>query len=112
MSNKKSTYKLIFLDRDGVINQNETGYIKRVEEWIPIPNSLEAIAKAYKNGYKFAVATNQSGIARKYYSLADLSKMHKKMNMLLENLGGKFEYIAYCPHLPELRYPVESLSLD
>ena len=84
MDNKKSTYKLIILDRDGVINQNETGYIKRAEEWIPIPNSLEAIAKAYKNGYKFAVATNQSGIARKYYSLADLSQMHKKMNMLLE----------------------------
>jgi D-glycero-D-manno-heptose 1,7-bisphosphate phosphatase len=101
----KSKYKLIILDRDGVINQNKTGYVKTVDEWIPIPNSLEAIAKAYKHGYKFAVATNQSGIARKYYTFDDLTQMHNKMNKLLSGLGAKFEYIAYCPHLPELKCP-------
>ena len=102
---KNSKYKLIILDRDGVINQNKNGYVKTVNEWIPIPNSIEAIAKAYKNGYKFAVATNQSGIARKYYTLNDLTQMHNKMNMLLKNMKAKFEYIAYCPHLPELKCP-------
>ena len=101
----KLKYELIILDRDGVINQNTTGYVKSVEEWTPEKNSLEAIAKAYKYGYKFAVATNQSGIARKYYTLEDLTQMHDKMNKMLSDLGAKFEYIAYCPHLPELKCP-------
>ena len=93
--------KLVILDRDGVINQNVRGYIKSAHEWIPLPGSLEAIAKFYKQGIRFAVATNQSGIARKYYKLTDLHQMHQKMNNLLENLGAKFEYIAFCQHHPD-----------
>ena len=93
--------KLVILDRDGVINQNSRGYIKSADEWVPIPGSLEAIAKFYKQGIKFAVATNQSGIARKYYSLKDLNQMHQKMSTLLANLGAKFEYIAFCQHHPD-----------
>ena len=96
-------YDLIILDRDGVINQNAIGYVKSVDEWIPIPGSLEIIAKAYKLGYKFAVATNQSGIAKKYYALDDLKQMHLKMNTLLNNLGAKFEHISYCSHHPDLK---------
>ena len=101
----KLKYELIILDRDGVINHNITGYVKNVDDWIPEEGSLEAIAKAYKQGYRFAVATNQSGIARKYYTLEDLTQMHDKMNKMLAALGAKFEYIAYCPHLPELKCP-------
>ena len=59
------------------------------------------MAKAYKNGTMFAVATNQSGIARGLYTHEDMRKMHAKMNKLLADLGAKFEYIAYCDHLPE-----------
>ena len=97
----KSKIKLLILDRDGVINQDSMGYIKSVDEWFPIEGSLEAVAKAYKLGKKFAVATNQSGIARGLYSHKDMQQMHEKMNSILQGFGGYFEYIAYCDHHPD-----------
>jgi D-glycero-D-manno-heptose 1,7-bisphosphate phosphatase len=92
--------KLIILDRDGVINQDSDDFIKTVDEFIPLPGSLEAIAKLKQAGYTIAVATNQSGIARGYYTLETLQKMHDKLASLLAELGGSVDYIAYCPHAP------------
>ena len=54
--------KIIILDRDGVINQESDVYVKSADEWIPIPGSLEAIARLSKAGYRIYVATNQAGI--------------------------------------------------
>ena len=71
--------KLVILDRDGVINKDSPNYIKSPEEWKAIPGSLEAIAKLKKHGYKVAIATNQSGIARGHFTLETLEKIHKKM---------------------------------
>ncbi len=65
--------KLLILDRDGVINHDSDAYIKSVEEWIPLPGSIEAIAQLSRAGWTVAVATNQSGIARGYYDLATTS---------------------------------------
>jgi D-glycero-D-manno-heptose 1,7-bisphosphate phosphatase len=56
--------KLVILDRDGVINFDSDQYIKSPSEWRPIPGSIEAIARLYQNGFRVAVATNQSGIGR------------------------------------------------
>ncbi|MFM7049107.1 MAG: D-glycero-beta-D-manno-heptose-1,7-bisphosphate 7-phosphatase, partial [Polynucleobacter sp.] len=47
--------KLIILDRDGVINQDRDDYVKSCEEWIPIPNSLEAIALLSQAGYTLTI---------------------------------------------------------
>lgn len=93
--------KLIILDRDGVINQDSDNFIKSPDEFIPLPGSLEAITKLKKAGYTVAVATNQSGIARKLYSLETLHQMHDKLANLLTELGGQVDYIAYCPHGPD-----------
>ena len=93
--------KLIVLDRDGVINYDSDDYIKSVEEWIPLPGSLEAITRLNRAGYTVAVATNQSGIARGYYDLDALQAMHSKMRTSLEELGGELGMIAYCPHGPD-----------
>ena len=54
--------KLLILDRDGVINYDSDAYIKSVEEWIPLPGSIEAIAQLSKAGWTVAVATNQSAL--------------------------------------------------
>lgn len=91
--------KLIILDRDGVINEDSDNFIKSPEEWIPIPGSLEAIAKLKQADYTVAIATNQSGIARGYYDLDTLKAMHEKMAGLLAALNASVEYIAFCPHL-------------
>ena len=92
---------LIILDRDGVINQDSDAYIKSPEEWIPIPGSLEAIAKLNRAGYTVAVATNQSGLSRGYFDLKALSAMHRKMELLLSEHGGQIDAIFYCPHGPK-----------
>ncbi len=93
--------QLIILDRDGVINQDSDAYVKSIDEWIPIPGSAKAIADLCKAGFKVAVATNQSGLARKYFSQADLDAMHEKMTILVEAEGGQFAHIAWCPHGPD-----------
>lgn len=89
------------LDRDGVINKNSLSYIKSPEEWNPIPGSLEAIAKLNKAGYKVVVVSNQSGIARGYFTEATLQLMHEKMRRELAKLGGFIDEIYYCPHHPD-----------
>lgn len=93
--------KLIILDRDGVINHDSLEYIKTPDEWIPIPGSLDAIARLHQHGYTIAVATNQSGIARGYYSLETLNKIHSKMLTLVKQAGGEIAHIEFCPHLPD-----------
>jgi D-glycero-D-manno-heptose 1,7-bisphosphate phosphatase len=93
--------KLIVLDRDGVINYDSDDYVKSVDEWIPLPGSIEALAKLTKAGFKIAIATNQSGISRGYFSVKTLDAMHQKMMVLANEAGAKIDHIAYCPHGPD-----------
>ncbi|MCW2268897.1 D-glycero-beta-D-manno-heptose-1,7-bisphosphate 7-phosphatase [compost metagenome] len=93
--------KLLILDRDGVINQDSDAYIKSLDEWIPIPGSIEAIAQLSKAGWTVAVATNQSGIARGYYPLATLDAMHARLRALVAEQGGEVGLIIHCPHGPD-----------
>lgn len=93
--------KLIILDRDGVINHDSDDYIKSPKEWLPIGGSIEAIAKLKQNGYFVAVATNQSGIGRGYYTEATMELMHEKLANLLKPLDAEIDLILHCPHTPE-----------
>ncbi len=93
--------KLVILDRDGVINEDSDNYIKSPEEWMPIPGSLEAMARLNHYGYKIAVATNQSGLARGLFTIDDLNAIHQKMRTLLDRVGGHFEGVFFCPHGPD-----------
>ncbi len=93
--------KLVILDRDGVINQDSDNYIKTVDEWIPLPGSIAAIARLNRAGYSVVVATNQSGIGRGLFDLDDLEAMHEKLSGLLAQQGAELAGIFYCPHTPE-----------
>jgi len=93
--------RLVILDRDGVINEDSDDFIKSPDEWIPIPGSLEAIAKLNHFGFKVAIATNQSGLARGLFSIDQLNAIHQKLYNELERLGGQVELIAFCPHGPD-----------
>lgn len=93
--------KLIILDRDGVINFDSDHYIKSPDEWLPIPGSLEAIARLKQLGYNIAIATNQSGIARGLYTEATLQNIHAKMQAALNKLDAEIDFITYCPHHPK-----------
>ncbi len=93
--------KLVILDRDGVINEDSDDYIKSPEEWVPIPHSIEAMARLYREGYHLVVATNQSGVARGLFDLNMLSKIHNKMLEAVRAAGGQIEAIVFCPHGPD-----------
>ncbi|WP_299182288.1 D-glycero-beta-D-manno-heptose 1,7-bisphosphate 7-phosphatase [uncultured Neptuniibacter sp.] len=99
--NQIDPYKLIILDRDGVINQDSDAYVKTLDEWIPIPGSIKAIADLYKAGYTICIATNQSGLAREYFTLETLNEMHTELINLVEKAGGKIHSIEFCPHGPD-----------
>jgi D-glycero-D-manno-heptose 1,7-bisphosphate phosphatase len=93
-----STRKLVILDRDGVINLDSDAFIKSPDEWIPIPGSLEAIARLNQAGYRIAVATNQSGIGRGLFDMVALNAMHTKMYRLAAAVGGRIDAVFFCPH--------------
>ena len=95
-----SPKKIIFLDRDGVINKKplKADYVKSWEEFEFLPGAIEAIRILNSKGYKVFIITNQSGIARKKLSKKDLADIHKKMKKELKKYGAKIDKIYYCPH--------------
>jgi D-glycero-D-manno-heptose 1,7-bisphosphate phosphatase len=70
---------LVMIDRDGVINEDSTEFVKSVAEWRPIAGSLEAIAALHRAGWRVAVVTNQSGVGRGLYDEATLAAIHEHM---------------------------------
>jgi len=92
---------LVILDRDGVINEDRDDYVKSVDEWIPLPGAIDAIAKLSRAGFDVVIATNQSGLGRGLFSLDDLEAMHDKLSQLVEDAGGHVAGIFYCPHTPD-----------
>ena len=90
--------KLVILDRDGVINIDSVNFIKNPNEWIAIPSSLDAIAFLNQSGFRVALATNQSGIARGLFDMVTLNSIHDKMHRALALVGGRIDALFYCPH--------------
>ena len=81
-----STNKAIFLDRDGVLN-NETGdYVWKLDEFIVSPGVPESLARLKAAGYYLVVVTNQAGIAKKLYTAADVQACHAKLQATCGNL--------------------------
>lgn len=93
--------KTIILDRDGVINEDSDEFIKSPDEWIPIPGSLDAIARLTHAGYMVYVASNQSGLGRGLFDIDTLNAIHAKLNNELHKIGGRIQAILFCPHRPD-----------
>ena len=93
--------KLVILDRDGVINKDSVNFIKNTNEWVALPGSLEAIALLNQSGFRVAIATNQSGIARSLFDMATLNAINDKMYRALAQMGGRIDALFYCPHSAE-----------
>ena len=91
----------VILDRDGVINQDSSDYIKSADEWVPISGSLEAIALLTSNNIDVYIATNQAGVARGKLALDDLESIHKKLVHEVKTAGGRIVDIKFCPHHPD-----------
>lgn len=94
----KPPTNLVILSRDGVINQDSEQSIRSAEAWLPIPGSLQAIARLNQAGYRVAIATNQPAIGRGQLDLDSLNAVHHKLHDLLDRIGGHVDVIAHCPH--------------
>jgi 1-acyl-sn-glycerol-3-phosphate acyltransferase len=92
--------RFVVLDRDGVINEDSDDYVRSPAEWVPIPGSIEAIAGLTRAGFRIAVVSNQSGLARGFFDLGALNAMHRKLRDLTSLRGGRLEMILFCPHGP------------
>lgn len=93
--------KLVILDRDGVINADSPDYIRSPDAMQPIPGSLEAIARFTQAGLQVAIATNQSGLARGFFDVDTLNRMHALLCSRAAAIGGRIDLIAFCPHGPD-----------
>ena len=92
--------KLIILDRDGVLNEERTDYVKNRDEWVPIESSMQAVSRLNEAGYRVVLATNQSGIGRGLFDMETLNEIHQKMHNSLGRFGGWVDAIFFCPDAP------------
>ena len=92
--------RAVFLDRDGTINI-EKGYLFRIEDFSFVPGAPQAIKLLKDAGFLVIVVTNQSGIARGYYSVRDVSLLHNYINAELARSGTTIDAFFICPHHPQ-----------
>jgi histidinol-phosphate phosphatase family protein len=90
----------VFFDRDGTLN-HDTGYIKSPDELVLFPGVVEAIKQCQDAGMYVMVVTNQSGLAREYFSLEDLEGIHQCLQDQLRQGGAWIDDIFVCPHHPD-----------
>jgi D-glycero-D-manno-heptose 1,7-bisphosphate phosphatase len=92
-------HRAVFLDRDGTICE-EVGYLDSIERLRLIPGSAAAIKLLNEQGLKAVVVTNQSGVARGFFSELRLQEVHEELERLLRLEGAFLDGIYYCPHHP------------
>lgn len=92
--------RLLIVDRDGVINEESADFIKSPSEWVPIPGSLQALGRATQAGFRIAVVSNQSGLARGLFTIEQLNQIHAHMQHEAAHHGARIDAIFFCPHDP------------
>lgn len=92
---------VVFLDRDGVINENLDGYVRAWESFRFLPGALDAIARLTSQGWRVVVITNQSGIGRGLLPVETLTDIHRQMCRVVEDHGGRIDNVRFCPHTPD-----------
>ncbi|NNG00574.1 MAG: D-glycero-beta-D-manno-heptose 1,7-bisphosphate 7-phosphatase [Desulfobacteraceae bacterium] len=93
--------KTIFLDRDGVINEDSPDYIKSWREFHFIPGSIEGCRDLVHAGFDIIVITNQSAVGRGMITRRTLEDIHRKMQLEIIAGGGEIRDIFFCPHHPD-----------
>jgi len=92
--------KVLFLDRDGVINI-DTGYVYEIDKFVFMPRIFELCNYFIEKKFKIIIVTNQSGIGRGYYDLRAFFKINDWMIKQFQNHGIEILDVFFCPHTPE-----------
>jgi D-glycero-D-manno-heptose 1,7-bisphosphate phosphatase len=90
----------VFLDRDGVINQNRDDYVKSWEEFVFLPQVFPALRRLAASPLAVVVISNQSAVGRGLLSRSELEHIHRRMVAEIESEGGRVDAVYYCPHCP------------
>ncbi|PLX15062.1 MAG: HAD family hydrolase [Salinivirgaceae bacterium] len=91
--------KAVFLDRDGVINDNSKHYyVFKDDQLVYNPDVLDVIKSFYDAGYLVIVISNQGGVSRGLYETKDVDVLHEKIKKDVEAIGGKITDFYFCPH--------------
>ena len=90
----------IFFDRDGVINEDH-GYVGEISRFAFMPHAIAGVKAANDRGALAFLVTNQSGVARGFYTEQDVAELHRHMTVEMRRCGAHFDDIRTCPHLPD-----------
>lgn len=90
--------KAVFFDRDGVLNEDD-GYVHQMKALRWVKGAREIVAELTKAGFLLFVVTNQSGVARGYFTEETVQQLHREMNEEFQKWGGHITEFFYCPHL-------------
>lgn len=98
--------KAIFLDRDGVLNKEMGDYVCSIDDFNILDN-FAALKTLQDRGYLLIIATNQGGLAKGWYTKAEMEKMHKQLKHAYHEHGVEFTDIYFCPHHPDYTGPCD-----
>jgi D-glycero-D-manno-heptose 1,7-bisphosphate phosphatase len=90
----------LLLDRDGVIIENRSDYIRTWDDVAALPGSLEALARVSPMSLKIVIVTNQSAIGRGLLTLAEAQEINRRLVERIDTAGGRIDRIFLCPHHP------------
>ena len=94
------TTPAVFLDRDGTVIE-DTHYVGALDDVVPIPGAAEALARLAEAGFALFVVTNQSGVAREYFSMSEVDAIHEHLARAWEAEGAQVTHFFVCPHHPD-----------
>ena len=94
----------MFLDRDGVLVR-EVDYLRDPSQLSVLPGVPQALKALRAAGFKLIVVTNQSGVARGYFSLTMLGKIHRELKHRLAKSGAKWDALYFSPHAADSAHP-------
>lgn len=102
----------VFIDRDGVLNQDPPHYAHRLNQLELIPRSGEAVKILKEHHYIVIIISNQSGVARGYYTENEVKIFNNALLMKLRECRGDVDAIYYCPHHPDAKIEKYRLICD
>ncbi len=101
----------VFIDRDGTINE-QMGYVNHVSRFVLLPGTAEGIRLLNRHQYLAIIVSNQSGVARGYFPMELIDRVHAHMKDLLAKEGANIDGIFFCPHYPRGNVPEYSVECD
>lgn len=109
-------WRNVFLDRDGVINENRVDHVKRWAEFRWLPGALEGMRLLTEHGFRIFIVTNQAAVNRGLITHSDLAEIHRRMIIIAAAHGATIAGLRFCPHRPDeacgCRKPRPGMLLD